>query len=118
MRLSELLDLDVVDENGTRAGHVHDVRLVQDGPVGAGFDAALRVQGLVIGRGAVGIRLGYGRTLNRGPWLIRVLLSARHDSKYVPWGRVRSIDEDGIVIAGSAADLEPPPVLPARGAPS
>jgi sporulation protein YlmC with PRC-barrel domain len=118
MRLSELLDMDVVDENGTRAGHVHDVRLVQDGPVGAGFDTALRVQGLVIGRGAVGIRLGYGRTLNRGPWLIRVLLSARHDSKFVPWGRVRSIDDDGIVIAGSAADLEPAPVLPAWGAPS
>jgi sporulation protein YlmC with PRC-barrel domain len=110
--------MDVVDERGNRAGHVHDVRLVQDGPVGAGFDAAIRVQGFVIGRGAVGNRLGYGRTLNRGPWLIRVLFTARHQSKFVPWDRVRSIGQDGIVIAGSADDLERTPVLPARGAPT
>jgi sporulation protein YlmC with PRC-barrel domain len=33
MRLSELLGAEVVDEAGRSAGRVHDVRLVQDGPV-------------------------------------------------------------------------------------
>ena len=33
MRLSDLLGAEVVDQAGESAGRVHDVRLVQDGPV-------------------------------------------------------------------------------------
>ena len=33
MRLSDLLGAEVLDEAGGSAGRVHDVRLVQDGPV-------------------------------------------------------------------------------------
>jgi sporulation protein YlmC with PRC-barrel domain len=33
VRLSELLRKEVIDDTGARAGHVHDVRLMQDGPV-------------------------------------------------------------------------------------
>ena len=45
MRLSDLLGADVVDEAGRHAGRVHDVRLVQDGPLVGSFGAALRVDG-------------------------------------------------------------------------
>jgi sporulation protein YlmC with PRC-barrel domain len=112
VRLSELLDCDVVDEHGARAGRVHDVRLAQDGPVGAGFDAALRVQGLVVGRAGVASRLGYGRSGNERPWLVRTVLMGRHRPSFVPWSRVRSIDAGRIVIAGRADDLEPVRTIP------
>ncbi len=112
MRLSELLACTVFDANGEYAGHVHDVRLVQDGPVNTGFDAAIRVEGLVIGRGGVASRLGYGRSGNRGPWLIRALVTARHRGTFVPWACVRSIDERRIEISGSKDDLEPIRALP------
>jgi sporulation protein YlmC with PRC-barrel domain len=112
MRLSELLRKDVVDEAGRRAGHVHDVRLVQDGPMTSGFDHSLRVQGLVVGRGAIANRLGYGRSGNRGPWLVRAIVEGRQAPKFVPWNRVRAIDADCIVISGAASDLEAIEPLP------
>ena len=105
MRLSELLNKEVVDANGERAGHVHDVRVIQDGPVTSGFDAALRVHGLIIGRGALANRLGYGRG-TRGPWIIRMLLEGMHQPAFVPWNRVRSIEDNRIVISGTRDDLE------------
>ena len=116
MRLSELLNKEVVDANGERAGHVHDVRVIQDGPVTSGFDAALRVHGLIIGRGALANRLGYGRTGARGPWLLRAILEGRPKPTLVPWQRVRAIEHGRIVISGSRDDLERATSLPgARG---
>lgn len=105
MRLSELLRMHVVDVEGVEAGHVHDVRLRQDGPMTSGFDAGLRVHGLVIGRGAVANRLGYGRS-TRGPWLIRALLQIRDRSAFVPWNQIRAIDGDTIVLACTRDELE------------
>ena len=115
MRLSEILGKDVIDEQGARAGRVHDVRVRQDGPVTSGVDAALRVEGLVVGRGGVAERLGYHRTGARGPWIVQRLL-ARHQPKFVPWTRVRVIDDDRVVIAGSCQDLDDAPPLPDGGA--
>jgi hypothetical protein len=66
MRLSDLLGAEVLDEAGRSAGRVHDVRLVQDGPVVGGFGAALRLDGLLVGRRAVGARLGYDRGKMKG----------------------------------------------------
>ena len=118
MRLSDLLHKEVFDANGQRAGHVYDVRVIQDGPVTSGFDAALRVHGLIIGRGALANRLGYGRGGARGPWLIRAILEARHKPTLVPWHRVRAIEADRILISGSRDDLERArPVSDLRGAP-
>jgi sporulation protein YlmC with PRC-barrel domain len=105
MRLSELLGKEVVDATGERAGHVHDVRLVQDGVVTSGYDAAIRVHGLIIGRGGLANRLGYGRG-TRGPWFLRAIVEGRHHPRLVPWDRVRGIDEHRIFIAGSHDDLE------------
>ena len=61
MRLTDLLGAEVVARCGQPAGRVHDVRLVQDGPVVDGFGAALRLDGLLVGGRAVGARLGYER---------------------------------------------------------
>jgi sporulation protein YlmC with PRC-barrel domain len=114
MRLSELLRKDVFDANGARAGHVHDVRLMQDGPVTSGFDAAVRVHGLIIGRGGLANRLGYGRG-TRGPWMIRVIVEGRDKPRFVPWSRVRAIDGNRILISGSRDDLERAKPIPERG---
>jgi hypothetical protein len=59
MRLSDLLDSEVLDADGKTIGHVHDVRMAQDGPIQGTFGAALRVRGLVVGRPALGARLGW-----------------------------------------------------------
>jgi hypothetical protein len=108
MRLSDLLGAEVVDEAGHSAGRVHDVRLVQDGPVG-GFGAALRLDGLVVGRRAVGARLGYERGRMRGPLPVRLLAGwLRHDGRYVEWGRIRTIDPDRIGISGTVEELPRP----------
>jgi len=109
MRLSELLGAEVVDQAGRSVGRVHDVRLVQDGPPVGGFGAALRVDGLIVGRRAVGARLGYERREMRGPLLVKLLAGwLHHDGRFVPWDRVRAIEPDRIHISGSADDLPEP----------
>jgi sporulation protein YlmC with PRC-barrel domain len=109
MRLTDLLGAEVVDRAGRSPGRVHDVRLVQDGPVLGGFGAALRVDGLVVGRRAVGARLGYEGGRMRGPLLVKLVAGwLRRDGRYVPWDRVEAITEDRIVISGSADDLAQP----------
>jgi sporulation protein YlmC with PRC-barrel domain len=118
MRLSDLLEKPVIDIAGQPLGRVHDVRLRQDGPINAGFDAALHVEGLIIGRGGLATRLGYGRTGSRGPWLVRLLLEARHKPSFVAWGSVRAIEADRIIIDGDASSrsrAEPRPAESARG---
>ena len=49
MRLTDLLDAEVVDRSGRTIGRVHDVRLVQDGPPVGGAPVSFRVEGLVVG---------------------------------------------------------------------
>ena len=109
MRLSDLLGADVVDEAGRSAGHVHDVRLVQDGPLVGGFGASLRVAGLLVGRRAVGARLGYERRKMKGPLPVKLLTGwLYHDGRYVEWERVQTTQPDRILISGSVNDLQPP----------
>jgi sporulation protein YlmC with PRC-barrel domain len=105
MRLSELLDHDVIDDHGSHLGHVHEVRIVQDGPQRAGLDHALRLHGLYVGTGSIGRRLGYRRRVVRGPWLIRAVLG-RGRVRYVPWTRVTSVG-DIITISGDGRELSP-----------
>jgi sporulation protein YlmC with PRC-barrel domain len=109
MRLSDLLGADVVDQAGRRAGHVHDVRLVQDGPVVGAFGASLRLDGLLVGRRGIGARLGYNRRKMHGPLLVKLAVGwLFHDGRYVDWDRVRSVEEDRILISGSVDDLGQP----------
>ena len=92
MRGSDLLGLPVVGPDGAEFGRVLDVRLVQDGPLLGAF-AALRVDGLVVGRHRLAARLGYDRHDAHGPVLVRVLARwwARGNG-YVTWDRVRLAD--------------------------
>ena len=73
MRLSDLLDREVVGPDGGSLGRVRDVRLVPRLPVDSGGDARLRVDALVIGGGGIGVRLGYERNGVRGPWLLAAI---------------------------------------------
>src|SRR3954454_11695379 len=103
MRLSDLLDHDVVDEAGHDLGIVHEVHLVQDGPQVAGGTQTLLLHGLYVGSGTVARRVGYARGIVRGPWLVGALL-AHGRVRYVPWERVSDI-ADRITVSGDAFDL-------------
>src|SRR6266516_5980731 len=97
MRLSDLLEAEVVDRNGDRIGHVHDVRLIQDGPPLGTWGAALRLEALVVGRGSIGTRLGITRPKMKGPWVLKLLFSRQRASRMlIPWDRVREVGEDRI----------------------
>ena len=93
MRLSDLLGRPVVDADGRRLGEVKDVRLVQDGPYVEGFGQQLRVEGLLVGGGALGTRLGITRVDLRGPWPLTALVRRlERGSRYVLWGDVAGHD--------------------------
>ena len=109
MRLTDLLGAEVVDRAGRSPGRVHDVRLVQDGPLLGGFGAGLRVDGLVVGRRCIGTRLGYERGRMHGPLPVKLVAGwLRRDGRYVPWDRVEAVTEHRIHISGSAEDLPRP----------
>jgi len=109
-RVSDLLDRHVVDEHGRDLGAVHDVHLVQDGPLLAGGLAAPRIHGLLAGRASVGTLLGYvGRpgyareVETKGPWPIRAFVRWLHrHATYVPWDAVRELGPERIVVDASA----------------
>ena len=73
MRISDLLEYSVVSADGARLGRISDVRVIQDGPLIGGIQAAFRIDALVVGRGGLAERLGYVRGRVEGPWMLRVL---------------------------------------------
>jgi sporulation protein YlmC with PRC-barrel domain len=108
MRLADLLDSEVRDATGTRIGRVHDVRLTQDGPLVGTFGAALRVEGLLVGPTAIGVRLGFERDRLRGPWALKALFRAMHTGLHVVvWPDIAAIQEDRIVLRASAGSHDP-----------
>jgi hypothetical protein len=110
MLLSELLNARVVDVDGKDLGLVEDVRLVQDGPLLLPFGAALRVTGVIVGRGALGIRLGYYRGGVQGPWLLRMIFERlERRARYVNWDDVANWDGDTVRLTRRADDLGPIP---------
>lgn len=89
MRGSELIGLPVRGLDGRPLGRVVDVRLVQDGPLRGAF-AALRVDGLVVGRHRVAAHLGYDRARVRSPWLIHFLVTRlTRENGLLPWSEAR-----------------------------
>jgi hypothetical protein len=105
----------VVDEAGGDAGSVHDVRLIQDGPVQSAFGAAFRVQGLIVGPPIGGTRLGYGRQGMTGPALLAVPRRVlRRRLRFVPWDRVAGVGAGVVRISGWGADLGEPPTIGVR----
>lgn len=76
MRLSELLDREVVDESGARLGRVQDVR-------GELIHGHLRITGLVAGKLGILERFGIGTHGSGGPGEAKV-----HGHPIIPWDRV------------------------------
>jgi hypothetical protein len=107
VRISDLLGRPVLDVDGVDVGEVHDVRLVQDGPLLGGVQAALRVDALLVGGGTVSVRLGYHRNRVRGPAPLRALFTAleRH-ARVVPWPEVVLSDDGPLRLRCSAAELK------------
>jgi hypothetical protein len=113
VRLSDLLKAEVVDVNGETVGHVHDVRFVRDGPLVGDFGTAYQLQGLIVGRGSVGSRLGFDRKNVQGPWLLKALFRRVHaSSRFVEWDTIRSIEEQKIRISVVKDRLPEVPDLP------
>src|SRR5215207_5668426 len=109
MLLSDLLRALVHDADGRDIGSVDDVLLVQDGPYVEGFGNGLRVDGVVVGRAGLGVRLGYHRKPVNGPWLLRRMFTAiERRARYVPWDIVTAWEGDVVTTSARAADLGPP----------
>ena len=93
MRISDLLDERVYDAAGNSVGKVHDVRLVQDARSREGDDDAFRVDALLVGHVGAATRLGFVRTGQRGPWLLRVLMTRRERrAEEIPWSDIERVD--------------------------
>jgi hypothetical protein len=99
VRIGDLLRCEVEDSTGRKLGPVHDVRLVQDGPI-KGASAALRVDALVVGGFGLAVRLGVIRKGLRGPWLVLApLRRLEKRSKVISWTDVASITDGCIVLS-------------------
>jgi hypothetical protein len=102
MLLSELVGTQVTSTDGEALGRVHDVLLVQDGPMGANGQAGLRLHALAVGKRSFGAQLGYAQDTVRGPWLLRVLL--RRPPRLVPWSAVVERNDERILVDAGALD--------------
>ena len=109
MRASDLLGTEVVGPDGRPLGRVIDIRVVQDGPMLGAF-AALRVDGLVVGKRQLTSRLGYDRAHSGGPALVQaVVRRLMSGNRYLLWD---DIEEVGDVIRTRSADLQAVAFLP------
>lgn len=114
MRLSDLLGSQVIGEDGKGIGRVHEVRTIQDGPLQDAFGAALRIEGLVVGRGSIGTRLGLDRPDARSPAAVRIIFEGVKGARlFVPWDRVVTIQEKRIDVSGTRKAFDAPAPLPA-----
>jgi hypothetical protein len=107
MRASDFLGAEVLDRSGQPVGEVHDIRLVQDGPIIGSFGAAFRVDALLAGPGSVGTRLGYDRGNVKGPLPLKAFFARIHrDIAVVPWENIAAI-EPGRIRLNVARDQLP-----------
>jgi sporulation protein YlmC with PRC-barrel domain len=99
-RLGELVGAVVVLPDGSRVGHVDDVRLIG----GPGLQDYV-VDGFVVGARGEGAFLGYDRREVLGPWLLRTLVrAANREAQYVPWRAVRRVDWEARLVVADRVD--------------
>ena len=114
MRLSDLLGLDVIDLDHRKIGRVHEVRAVKDGPIQGAFGAALRLDGVIAGRGSVGTRLGLDRPDAARPAALRWLFGrVTGDKLYVRWDQIAAITADRMILKVRGGELSEPETLSA-----
>jgi hypothetical protein len=77
---------------------------VQDGhPIGT-WGAAFRLDSIVVGASAVGVRLGFARGDVRGPWMLKAILARRHARlEEVPWAGVAAIEPGRLTVRTGTA---------------
>ena len=85
MRLSVLLNREVVSESGQQLGHVHDIR-------GERVGGRLQVTGLIAGKLGILERYGVGTRGSGGPEQARV-----HGHPLIPWERVVHIGSQIVI---------------------
>ena len=106
MRLSDLLHCEVFDQRGQSLGRIDDVRLAQDGPRLGQFGPALRIEGLVVGSRALGVRLGFHRPEMRGPGILNAIFGRLEQrARYVRWDQVESCVDGRVSFAGEPSDV-------------
>lgn len=109
MRLRELLGSELMSVGGGALGTIHDVRLVQDGPILGSFGAALRLDGFLAGPGAVGVRFGYTNGHVDAPALLAKVFRARgRDLRFASWSDVVGVS-DGVVYMRAGTVLSDSP---------
>ena len=113
MRLSDILECQIVDGRGEPIGWVHDVRLIRQGPPQGKFGPSYEVLGLIVGRSAVGTRLGFDRAEVKGPWPLKKLFGQmQRKSEYVEWGMVEKVHEGLIRLKVGKEACQQVPALP------
>ncbi len=106
MRLTDILGARVLDRDRVGLGHVHDVRMLQDGLRIGSLGAAPQVHLLIVGSPGIGVRLGFGRSEVRGPWIAAASFRHLHrDLLVVPWQAISLIEEGKITLSVSESDL-------------
>jgi len=93
--LSHLLELRVEDEDGNSLGRVHDVRVRRVGTRSAAAQAQYEVEGLIVGRRGVLVRLGWRRAYDPAPLSPREVLR---------WTDVLAIEPDRLIVRRGAFD--------------
>jgi sporulation protein YlmC with PRC-barrel domain len=97
MKLSDLLDREVVSIHGEPIGYVADVRLVQDGPLIGPYAASMRLDGFIVVSRRPPRLLGYDRSV--GPAYVRAAIRLLlGDPVFVNWQYVHTVDSDVITI--------------------
>jgi hypothetical protein len=97
--MSDLLGSTVLAADGTPRGKVREVRIVQDGPLVGGVQAAMRVDALIVGPVSLGLRLGYATNEVRGPWMLAKLFRrSERRVQPVPFADVDRWDDESRVV--------------------
>jgi sporulation protein YlmC with PRC-barrel domain len=113
MRLSDILECDMVDDHGERIGRVHDVRVIREGPPQGMFGPSYQIVGLIVGHAGVGTRLGFDRAGVKGPWPLKKLFGrTRRKRQYVEWGMVEEVREGLIRLKVGKEACQAVPELP------
>lgn len=107
--LTELLEVEALDADGTRLGRVRDVRLSQDAPIVEGFGHGLRLAGVLVGHRWRGTRLGFTRAAITGPWPLTTLFRRLEaGNRYYDWADVAAWEDGRIRLRPGATPTAPP----------
>lgn len=109
MRLSDILRMEVVGSGGRRVGKIDDVRLrVEVGEDENPADGRWFVDGFMVGRGALGNRLGYDGQHVEGPAVLaRLMRWIGRSARYVALSE-SELETNRVVFRGDSDSLPHP----------